>query len=84
MGSGFPFDELVNWRAKEPERSSGRRGVKAVDSSIFYCPDCETCWERLPYIYGRARNNKVEHYKDFPSINKLRKVCYVCKDKDRR
>ena len=83
MGEGFPFDELKNWRAKEPERSSGRRGVKAVDSSIYYCPDCQTCWEKLPYDKIRKRNEKIQKYKDFPSINKKRRVCYVCKNKDK-
>ena len=80
---GFPFDELKGCRNKEPERSSGRRGVKTVDSSIFYCPDCRQCWEYLPYISGRTRDNKVVHYDDFPSINKPRKVCYECKTEDR-
>ena len=83
MGDGFPFDDLKNWRAKEPKKSSGRRGVKAVDSSVFYCPECLKCWEKLPYVHGRARNNKIQHYKDFPSINKERRVCYECTEKNK-
>jgi len=83
MGKDFPFDELQHWRAKEPERVKERQGVKAVDSSIFYCPDCRNCWERETYVSSRNRKNKIIYYDDFPSINKPRKVCYVCEDKNR-
>lgn len=82
MGENFPFDELSQtWRLKEPDRVKERQGIKTVDDNIFYCLKCQQCWEHLPYVTGRSRENKIVHYDDFPSINKPRKVCCECKEK---
>tara|TARA_R100000458_G_scaffold59272_2_gene69359 strand:+ start:764 stop:1015 length:252 start_codon:yes stop_codon:yes gene_type:complete len=82
MCNDFPFDELnQQWRYKEPDRVKERQGIKAVDDNIFYCLKCQQCWENLPYVTGRSRENKIVHYDDFPSINKPRKVCYECEEK---
>ena len=46
---------------------------KKADKAIKYCESCNRCWET-----DHMQKN-INHYKDFPTYKKERKICMLCK-----
>ena len=77
MWEEFPYDKIDKLDEVTPEPKK-RVGGSFVDKKIFYCESCKSCWQYICYVRGRRSNRLCEHYEDFPSINKKRKVCPKC------
>ena len=80
MEDKFPYNHLRRLVEVVPEATE-RMGSGTVDKLIYFCEVCKRCWQSANTRGIKHYQKGVEYYEDFPSINKERVNCPICRKK---
>lgn len=51
-----------------------------ADQYVYFCPQCERCWEFYESSHRRIQNRQPCYLDNFPSFGKERRVCQRCRE----